>query len=269
MDLTGNDLGFSNIVQGCIYQWAVYSNCDKAIKKAEDVLASDELESRVNDILKEAKSHLSSKGSIYWTGYGTFFNSHTSACDKIKWNLLPEFNPQFLTQDFRHKVNKLVLDLNSKLKQLVTDGGATFVDYEQYSQDWFGRFCDDGVDETQVYDQDDENRGRWNDMWFQMTWSEGDLKKRGIEMKRKRSPESDDTMDDYQPMEGDFELVERMGIPDSISKVFHPTPMTHEFISNVIFSLMTEKQAKDHGIDASLETLSIDDTENCSSKEVN
>ncbi|PLB34373.1 SGNH/GDSL hydrolase family protein [Aspergillus candidus] len=260
----GNDLGFSNIVQGCIYQWAVYSKCDDALQKAEDVLGSSSLDSSVNAILDEAKSHLSSKGSIYWTGYATFFNADTSACDKIKWNLLPELNPQYLTQDFRHKVNKLVLDLNSKLKKLVTDAGATFVDYEQHSQDWFGRFCDEGVDESQVYDEKNFDRTRWNDMFYQMKWTEGDLKKRGIEMKRKRSPKSDDTMDDYQPMKGDFELVERMGIPDSISKVFHPTSMTHEFISNVIFALMTEKQAKDHGVDASLETPSIDDTESCS-----
>ncbi|KAF7590495.1 hypothetical protein BBP40_002792 [Aspergillus hancockii] len=222
----GNDLGFSDIVQNCIYQVSVITetHCSDSLDHAQDVLQSQEFETNIHKLLKEAGKHLSSSGSIYYTGYGTFFNNETTACNNITWSVA-NFGKrhQYLTQELRTQMNDLVLSLNAKLDKWVTAAGYTFLDYEDDSQGLLGRFCDEGVNEYHALNTETILwKRRWYSMWFSNPLPP-------------------------QPVSDSNEHKDRSLIPDIIAEWFHPTPITNYFIANKIFNKMSQARAKKQG----------------------
>ncbi|KAF5856227.1 hypothetical protein ETB97_007680 [Aspergillus alliaceus] len=207
----GNDLGFSDIVQNCIYQVSVITEtyCSDSLDHAQDVLQSQEFENNIHKLLKEAGKHLSSSGSIYYTGYGIFFNNETTACNNITWSVA-NFGKhhQYLTQELRTQMNDLVLSLNAKLDKWVTAAGYMFLDYEDDSQGLLGRFCDEGVNEHHALNTETI---LWTPRWYSM-WFSNPLPP--------------------QPVSDSDEHKDRSLIPDVIAKWFHPMPITNYFIAN-------------------------------------
>ncbi|KAE8423634.1 SGNH hydrolase-type esterase domain-containing protein [Aspergillus pseudocaelatus] len=222
----GNDLGFSDIVQNCIYQVSIITetHCSDSLNHAQDVLQSQEFENNIHKLLKEAGKHLSSSGSIYYTGYGTFFNNETTACNNISWSVA-NFGKhhQYLTQELRTQMNDLVLSLNAMLDKLVTAAGYTFVDYENDSQGLLGRFCDEGVSEYHALNTE---TGLWKPRWYSMWFS---------------NPFPPQTISDSD------ENKDRSLLPDIIAQWFHPRPITNYFIANKIFNKMSQAKAKKQG----------------------
>lgn len=70
----GNDLGFSGIVQNCIY--ALNKNpkdkCDDALDDANDLLRKDIIQSRAVELLQKLRN-TRENSNIYWLGYVEFF----------------------------------------------------------------------------------------------------------------------------------------------------------------------------------------------------
>ncbi|PLB36793.1 SGNH/GDSL hydrolase family protein [Aspergillus candidus] len=252
----GNDLGFSEIVQSCIYRAVFWKDCEKPLKQAEKVLESKEFEKNIKALLKESKKHLSRDGQMYYTGYGKFFNAETTQCNDVDWTLVPEYKPTKLDQKLRERTNKIVNALNEKLNGWVGEAGGKFVNYDKYTEGWLQRFCDEGVTERNPWSDHEDDA--WNQMWFQVRFGADDLKKRALELRKKRGTKTSDDLDDYKPEEGKFSDIDQRSLPVELLKVFHPTPVLNTFISNLIVLMVAERQARTENPDISLEKVALE-----------
>ncbi|PLN80571.1 SGNH hydrolase [Aspergillus taichungensis] len=251
----GNDLGFSDIVQSCIYRIFTAQDCEEPLQTAELALENKKFEKNIELLLNEAKKHLAKGGQIYYTGYGKFFNADTTQCNKVDWSLTPSSKTAKLDQRLRERTNKLVDRLNDKLAGWVDKAGGKFVNYDQYTGGWLQRFCDEGVKETRPWVDNGEDA--WNQMWFQMRLGVDALKNAAIEMRKKRGVKTSDDLDDYQPEEMKFSDLDTRGLPVGALKVFHPTPVLNAFISNLIVQMMVERRARDKDVDVSIEKVPL------------
>jgi hypothetical protein len=120
--------------------------------------------------------------------------------------------------------------------------------------------CDAGVDENNTWNATTkEEINRWNKIWFQFRQSTNDtdeLKKRAVEMRRKRDPNVSTSGAHYKPVEGNFTSYPRSWMPDSVMRVFHPTSITNTFITNLIIDMVVVKQVNQQKIDVSLQETS-------------
>jgi hypothetical protein len=152
----GNDVGLSFILNSCIFGWIPLDseNCDLAIqiaqKKIDNILSPN-----LDTLLATAKTKLSANGRIYVTGYAKFFNADTDQCDSVFWNIwsfAPESTKQALTKQRRAVFNNFVDQVNTKLEAAVAklNGQAVFVNYDPLFEALAGRYCEDGVTETDI-----------------------------------------------------------------------------------------------------------------------
>lgn len=220
------------------------------------MLESKEFEKNIKALLKESKKHLSRDGQMYYTGYGKFFNAETTQCNDVDWTLVPEYKPTKLDQKLRERTNKIVNALNEKLNGWVGEAGGKFVNYDKYTEGWLQRFCDEGVTERNPWSDHEDDA--WNQMWFQVRFGADDLKKRALELRKKRGTKTSDDLDDYKPEEGKFSDIDQRSLPVELLKVFHPTPVLNTFISNLIVLMVAERQARTENPDISLEKVALE-----------
>ncbi|KAK3940427.1 SGNH hydrolase-type esterase domain-containing protein [Diplogelasinospora grovesii] len=171
LSISGNDVELTNILNQCIYQWAVFNweqvavaeiaskfkdkydwaaeydffplgrGCDGQLSRTADLIASSAFSSSLDAVLSAAKAKLASGGKIYWTGYAKFFAEDLSSdCDSVTWTTwihvsgLQSQPTQYLTSDHRRTMNSLVDQVNAQLAAAAERAGDSviFVNYNRY-----------------------------------------------------------------------------------------------------------------------------------------
>ncbi|KAF1987753.1 hypothetical protein K402DRAFT_330113 [Aulographum hederae CBS 113979] len=177
LTISGNDLGFSDIVNNCIFCFYKTEDCDTTLKKAEETVASQDLETRLVSTYTEVLAAGRQAGGanppesfqLFVAGYIPFFNQDDPGCDDITWNIWLGATEPKLTTGLRRRMNSLVDKLNgviSKVAASLEDVGVVYVDGQQddYRQH---RFCEPA-------DKDYLQRPIGKDTWFWHLWSPWD-----------------------------------------------------------------------------------------------
>ncbi|PYI01923.1 fibronectin type III domain protein [Aspergillus sclerotiicarbonarius CBS 121057] len=176
----GNDVELSNILNQCIFQWAVLNSnqvtvakaaaltdpkftwagsydwdslglgCDGQLARTKSLIAGDAFSKSLDSVISAAKAKLGSNGMIYYTGYAKFWAEDlSSACDSVSWSTWI-YASEKLTTANRKTMNELVDSVNAQISAAVDRAGSQvkFVDYDSYVGYFNGRFCEEGVDES-------------------------------------------------------------------------------------------------------------------------
>jgi lysophospholipase L1-like esterase len=185
LSIGGNDLGFSTIVQKCLFPLTFEKDtwktaCDNAISNAEKLLdmggdgTNSEIRKRLNgaytNVLDEMyfpardpnggvniPHRATDKFHLFITGYTNFFNDTDTSCNDFSFES-PAFGAPGggtkLAPEFRTRLNKLVERLNDRSRQAIDDintkGNADYngkVSFVEGPQDdWTNhRFCDNNT----------------------------------------------------------------------------------------------------------------------------
>ncbi|KAL6229677.1 SGNH hydrolase-type esterase domain-containing protein [Aspergillus navahoensis] len=121
LSIGGNDAELSNILNQCIFQWAVVNTlqvtvakldeirkfimgekyswsdiadwevlgrgCDGQLDHTQSIIDSSDFSKNIDSVLEAAKGKLAKDGMIYYTGYAKFFDEELSPeCDNVSWS---------------------------------------------------------------------------------------------------------------------------------------------------------------------------------------
>ncbi|KAL8791624.1 MAG: hypothetical protein Q9195_005773 [Heterodermia aff. obscurata] len=170
LTIGGNDIGFFDILNYCIFQFTSGTTCDDQLQDSSNQIENDlpaKLDSTILAILNQADN---SNFKLYMTGYAGFWNNETTQCNDVSFNFW-ETKPADranLTQELRTTMNTMLTSLNSQISAAASRANdhdlrapVVFVDY---SPSFAGhRYCDDGIPEP---DPSGSNAQRW----FQENW---------------------------------------------------------------------------------------------------
>ena len=158
LSIGGNDLGFFDIINACIFRFYSYysGTCEAALAAADKRIASDEFEQRLRvillEILDKVRWEKHPKFAVTVTGYAQFFNAETTECDEDSFGVW--WGGPKLTSDIRRKMNAMVLAANAKLRRAIDEVNSRwftarpkvlFVDYDREFEGH--RFCEPNVTE--------------------------------------------------------------------------------------------------------------------------
>ncbi|KAL5872619.1 hypothetical protein ACKVWC_008242 [Pyricularia oryzae] len=165
LSIGGNDLGFFDVMNSCIFRfYGFYSGtCAAAIRRATNLLDSPafelSLEMALLSLLDAARWEQHPRFAIVVTGYARFFDARTSACDDRSlgvWLGGPK-----LSARLRARLNGLVDDVNARLRSTVRAVNSRFASRRQrvlfvdYDEQFDGhRFCEPGVLEPDYQRED-------------------------------------------------------------------------------------------------------------------
>jgi lysophospholipase L1-like esterase len=156
LSVGGNDLGFFDVMNACIFRfYSFYSGtCEKALEAADAAVRSSLFEQRLAVILREVLDAVSWEKrpnfSISVTGYARFFDADTPGCDEMSLGVW--YGGPKLSRDIRGRMNALVDAANDKLRRTVAEADGRFsgsrprvlfVDYDDLFEGH--RFCEEGV----------------------------------------------------------------------------------------------------------------------------
>lgn len=172
LSMGGNDVGFVNLLDRCIYRFKdplcfgcgffskdCTNDCKGVINDVQATIDGDALSSGLDSAIKAIFTKAPST-VLYLLLYPQFFNAGTDQCDNVQFNLgcsgslgFPSarnrINP--LTKDIRGKMNTLTDNLNQKIKDAVgraTPGNGGSIAYVDPNPNFNGhRFCEDGTTE--------------------------------------------------------------------------------------------------------------------------
>lgn len=202
LSVGGNDLGFFDVMNACIFRfYSFYSGtCEAALAASDAAIASDVFEQRLEVILQEILDKVvwekRPRFSITVTGYARFFNEITPECDDMSLGVW--YGGPKLSQYIRTRMNELVVATNAKLQRTVDLVNARFsgerpkVLFVNYDTLFDGhRFCEPGVIEP-AYDRVDSwfflvggpDNARNKTMWPNGT--NGDPEDKGYGMHRNK-----------------------------------------------------------------------------------
>ncbi|KAI0123817.1 SGNH hydrolase-type esterase domain-containing protein [Xylariales sp. AK1849] len=166
LSVGGNDLGFFDVMNACIFRfYNFYSGtCETALAQTQERLDGDDFEMRMQIVIMELLDKVRWEKKPWFfvtvTGYARFFNDQTDECDDMSlgvWWRGPK-----LKKETRTRMNAMVQAVNRKIEGTValinsrfTSAKVLFVDYDRAFEGH--RFCEPGVREPD-YDR--------NDTWF-------------------------------------------------------------------------------------------------------
>ena len=166
LSIGGNDLGFFDIMNSCIFRfYSFYSGtCKEALRKADEQLASPAFETQlrlaITEILDRVQWEKRPWFTVTITGYARFFNADTTACDDSSFGVW--WRGPKLKRKLRRRMNEMVLAVNDKIRRSVDAVNAGFakdkVFFVDYDAAFEGhRFCEPNITEP------DYQR---NETWF-------------------------------------------------------------------------------------------------------
>ena len=253
MSVGGNNVGFGDIVNDCIYRFkGVFSgDCDQTLQSSHNAITTElsgEVKTTLENIL-HANTHPDSQ--LYLTGYVKFWDSETDRCDTVSWdywqNSSENGSGDKMTEDRRRQMNSLVNVSNRVLDGVVAEineEGDYRVHFVNIDGSFKGcRFCEDGIVEPQRSGEDRQ------DTWiFQHQMPTGQLWgpsettgavgpaadwARGAQRASRNDPSlrvSDYYASQPIPLGDDYTTA----IPVFIAKVFHPTQAGHAAMANAV-----------------------------------
>jgi lysophospholipase L1-like esterase len=147
----GNDVGLSDILNACVFQWNPFRNCEDEMQASLNAIR-DTLPGNLDKLYAGLADKINTGRKIYVTGYAAFFDNSTTGCDNTSWAFwFNSQNKQMLTTQRRTLMNELTLATNAAIEDAVKRAGTAFeyVGYDQYFSVLQGRFCEAGVQEPQ------------------------------------------------------------------------------------------------------------------------
>ena len=166
LSIGGNDLGFFEIMNSCIFRfYSFYSGtCADALSRSAEALASPKFEHRLRlaimEILDIVQWEKRPWFTVFITGYARFFNDDTHDCDERSFGVW--WRGPKLKRGLRRRMNQMVVAVNEKIKDSIETINADFsnprVMFVDYDAAFEGhRFCEPNVTEPD-YDR--------NETWF-------------------------------------------------------------------------------------------------------
>jgi lysophospholipase L1-like esterase len=149
----GNEVDFFSVLNECVYQWRPQGTCGEALRKSRRLMESSEFVEGYARMVKLGMERVKPGAKLLVTGYATFFNEETTACDGVSFSRTD--SKQYLTSQLRRKLNQLVRMLNHIVRSAAEASGAAYVDIDETFKGH--RFCEEGVHEP--------NNTR-SDTWF-------------------------------------------------------------------------------------------------------
>ncbi|KAK1243074.1 hypothetical protein MKX07_003702 [Trichoderma sp. CBMAI-0711] len=154
LSIGGNDLGFFDIMNSCIFRfYSFYSGtCETALCHADEQMASSDFENRLRlaimEILDRVRWEKRPWFTITVTGYARFFNADTDECDDYSFGMW--WRGPKLERKLRQRMNDMVVDVNNKIRHSVDVINAAFAEprvlFVDYDDAFEGhRFCEPGV----------------------------------------------------------------------------------------------------------------------------
>lgn len=154
LSIGGNDLGFFDIMNSCIFRfYSFYSGtCEAALERSEAQIAGPEFDQLLRLLIMEIldRVHWEKRPwfTITVTGYARFFNADTPECDDYSLGMW--WRGPKLKQDLRRKMNRMVLNVNRRIEQAIrtineafTEPRVLFVNYDDAFEGH--RFCEPDV----------------------------------------------------------------------------------------------------------------------------
>jgi SAGA-associated factor 73 len=166
LSIGGNDLGFFDIMNSCIFRfYSFYSGtCEAALERSQQQIADPEFDQHLRLLIMEILDRVQWEKRPWFTvtvtGYARFFNQDTPECDDYSLGMW--WRGPKLERKLRRRMNKMVRDVNGRIRQAIDTINAGFmaprVIYVDYDDAFEGhRFCEPGVKEP------DYTR---NETWF-------------------------------------------------------------------------------------------------------
>ncbi|KAL7808431.1 SGNH hydrolase [Trichoderma gracile] len=154
LSIGGNDLGFFDIMNSCIFRfYSFYSGtCETALRHADEQMASSDFEDRLRLVIMEILDRVRWERrpwfTITVTGYARFFNADTDECDDYSFGMW--WRGPKLERSLRQRMNDMVVDVNNKIRRSVDAINAAFAEprvlFVDYDDAFEGhRFCEPGV----------------------------------------------------------------------------------------------------------------------------
>ncbi|MCJ1376928.1 hypothetical protein MMC17_000018 [Xylographa soralifera] len=119
LSLSGNDLGFGNIVNACLYHWVGYGDCTQLLKDAHAALddPAQVFELKLIDTIRKIllRARRANAGfQLYIPGYIQFWNDQNPQCNTVSW--APSYKQAaYQIIALRSDMNSLVDALNTLL----------------------------------------------------------------------------------------------------------------------------------------------------------
>ncbi|KAH0559822.1 hypothetical protein GP486_003657 [Trichoglossum hirsutum] len=243
----GNNVGFGDIVNGCVYRFngILAPDCDQVLNStlARINNNSDFLNPITNSL--RAIMTRAPNAKVYVMGYPKFWNATTTQCDNVSWNYWRTPGATKMTRAIRQRMNDLLDAMNNKISaavQSLNNPRVTFFNYDAYFQGH--RFCEGDVIEPQ-----DISELRSNTFFYQIITPPDFFTPNGwagefvspfnpakqyydwIKAAKTASPNTPVN----QIYAGQSTETSASGeIPVWMAKIFHPTPEGHVAISHAI-----------------------------------
>jgi hypothetical protein len=246
----GNNVGFADLVDACIYQFRPRpADCQTQIQATWDIINGQQLSADLDSLLQAILSRVSISGPtfrLYVTGYAAFWNDVTTQCNGVSWSYWNQRqNRMYLTTELRAQFNDLAISLNGVINAAVLRANAndpgdnsqgSRVIYVDYDAQYEGhRFCEEGVVEP-----DPANPNTW---FFQK-----DTPLEGSSDTPTDYPEDPNFYDEVsqwvnqtQAEHPDWTAASPVAgprLPLSIEKIFHPTKPGHLAIEQQILGVI-------------------------------
>ena len=131
MSIGGNDVGFADILNVCVFQFTFDAGgdkaCDDKLDEAKTTIQKD-LSGALSATLNAVKPKLSTKkeslGILFVLGYAKFFEATSKQCDDVAWSFWWNVKQkQKLTTKRRGRMNELVDNLNAVIRDAVKIAG--------------------------------------------------------------------------------------------------------------------------------------------------
>ncbi|CEJ81358.1 hypothetical protein VHEMI01489 [[Torrubiella] hemipterigena] len=229
LSIGGNDLGFFEIMNSCIFRFfSFYSGtCESAIAESAKAIASPTFDQHLRllimEILDRVRWEKKPWFSIFITGYARFFNAETDECDDhslgVWWR-----GPK-LKKELRQQMNDMVQEVNARIKKSVkiinagfSEPRVFFIDYDDKFEGH--RFCEPSVVEP------DYTR---NETWFFLVGGQdnGEAISDPTKVPMETPPDNEE-----------IKIQNSMWyVPTYYGKTFHPRTEGHKAIQQAIYEL--------------------------------
>ena len=248
LTIGGNNVGFFDILNACIYQfyWGWSGDCNEALANSQALIDSPEFETNITDSINDVVGEASAPNfKLYMTGYAAFFNEDTTQCNDVSFGYHWFYQPK-LTQDLRKSMNTLVINLNHKLSSIISGLNNPKVKYVDYNLAFNGhRLCEAGVTEP------DPRNGN---TWIFELYSDDHDELLGAQNLTSVDPSTCQTSADSTDDWGDLGLCAialanqangtsvnttssgSTAVSPALARIFHPKAAGHTAIKNAILS---------------------------------
>ncbi|KAL5346584.1 hypothetical protein ACLOAV_008291 [Pseudogymnoascus australis] len=243
----GNDL--------CLLTGAATSSnaCDAAIEHAQDALGSEGyFKQNIKDVLTAIDSKMAKDGIVVQVLYAQYFNDKTDACTSEDWQIIDlDAGPGVsLTKERRTQFNKLVVDTNKAIKEVVDEVTADAETMTLVTADWNvwapligGQFCEEDAS------PDPEDESNSDVMFFKLfTGKTPPLESRSLNTMKY----GNDTSSVPEPYLSEMSKRDpsdpgcgssSLSLPDWIGKIFHPNGLGHEVIAAFALDAVADARA--------------------------